>query len=174
MRIVVASKNPVKINATKLAFEKMFPGVTYSLDGINFPSGVADQPMTDNETLTGALNRATKARAAEPNADFWVGLEGGLEEKNNVMEVFAWIIVLSKDKIGQSRTSTFELPEKIADLIRGGMELAHADDKVFGRANSGHENGSVGLMTSDVVTRTTYYEQAVILAFIPFKNPEFY
>jgi non-canonical (house-cleaning) NTP pyrophosphatase len=34
--------------------------------------------------------------------------------------------------------------------------------------------GAVGILTGDVLTRTTYYEPAIILALIPFKNPELY
>ena len=55
--------------------------------------------------------------------------------------------------------------------MRQGIELGHADDQVFGRSNSKQQNGSVGLLTGDVVDRTAYYVQAVILALIPFKNP---
>jgi len=173
-KVIVASKNPVKINAARLAFDSVLPEEQFEFEGSSFPSGVPDQPMNDNETLTGAINRAKNAQKGIVDADFWVGMEGGLEEKNGVMEVFAWIVVLSKDKSGQSRTATFELPEKVSELIRGGMELAHADDQIFGRKNSGYENGSVGLMTRDIITRTGYYQYAAVLALIPFRNPDYY
>ncbi len=52
-----------------------------------------------------------------------------------------------------------------------GLNLGDADDQVFRRTNSKQGSGAVGLLTDDVVTRTTLYEQAVILALIPFKNP---
>ncbi len=173
-KVIVASKNPVKINATKIGFEKMFPGESFEFFGVSVPSGVPDQPMSNNETLQGAKNRATNAQTEMPEADFWVGLEGGLEKKDGEMECFAWCVVLSKEKMGKARTSTFFLPKKIVELIDGGMELGAADDVVFQRTNSKQANGAIGILTGDVIDRTSYYVDAVVLALIPFKNLELY
>ena len=71
---------------------------------------------------------------------------------------------------GKARTGTYYLSDEMAKLVRGGMELGQADDVVFGQTNSKQRNGSVGLLTDDVIDRTAYYAQAVILALIPFKN----
>jgi inosine/xanthosine triphosphatase len=167
--ILVASHNPVKIQAALNGFQKMFPGEQFEMQGISVPSGVSDQPMTSAETLQGALNRARGA--AQQPADYWVGLEGGCEAMQSEMQAFAWVVVLSKDRIGKSRTGTFTLPDEITRLVRQGVELGEADDRVFNRSNSKQNNGAVGILTDDVIDRTAYYEQAVILALIPFKNP---
>ncbi len=63
-KIIVASKNPVKINATKVAFEKVFPQETFEVIGMQVPSFVSDQPMSDEETLEGAINRAENVKLA--------------------------------------------------------------------------------------------------------------
>lgn len=167
--IVVASTNPVKIAAALEGFRRMFPAEAFTARGVSVLSGVSDQPMTDAETLQGAHNRAVRARQAAPDADYWVGIEGGVEDRGAV-ETFAWVVVLDAQRTGKSRTATFDLPEEVARLVRQGVELGHADDQVFGRANSKQQNGSVGLLTDDVIDRTAYYAPAVILALIPFKN----
>ena len=174
-QIVVASKNPVKIAAALEGFQRMFPGNTYSTNGINVPSSVPDQPFTDAETLHGALNRAQNAREQEPQADYWIGIEGGVEDTPGqtagTLQSFAWIVIVdSGGRTGKARTAAFYQPEEVARLVRGGMELGHADDVVFGKSNSKQANGSVGLLTGDVIKREDYYVQAVILALIPFKN----
>ncbi|MEO0565080.1 MAG: inosine/xanthosine triphosphatase [Chloroflexota bacterium] len=88
------------------------------------------------------------------------------------MSVYAWVVVLNRSgAMGHSKTGTFYLPREVADLVRGGMELGDADDRVFGRSNSKQATGSVGLLTDDVLTRELYYVHAVVLALIPFKNP---
>lgn len=174
-KIVVASKNPVKINTTLAGFLQMFPDVQFEIEGISAESNVADQPMTEEETLQGAINRAQNARSSAPDADYWVGIEGGLEEVSGSLEAFAWIVIIDNTgKVGKGRTGSFFLPEKVAELVRQGMELGTADDIVFKRENSKQSTGAVGILTGDVLTRTTYYEPAVILALIPFKNPELY
>lgn len=127
--------------------------------------------MGDAETLHGAEARARNARIHAPDADYWVGIEGGCEDRERVLHGFAWIVVLARDREGRSRTASFEIPPAVAVLVRGGMELGHADDQVFGRSNSKQGNGAVGLLTADAVDRVALYEPAVVLALIPFRNP---
>jgi non-canonical (house-cleaning) NTP pyrophosphatase len=62
----------------------------------------------------------------------------------------------------------------VAILVREGMELGDADDIVFAKSNSKQQNGAVGLLTNDVITRKSLYLPAVQMAFIPFLNPELY
>ncbi len=174
-KLVVASKNPVKIAAVREGFARMFPAETFLLDGVSVLSGVSDQPMSDAETLEGAWNRAHRAASAAPDTDFWIGIEGGVEDKAGELEAFAWVVIKSREgKIGKGRSSAFFLPQKVAELIRQGKELGEADDIVFARTNSKQENGAVGLLTRNAIDRTHYYTDAVILALIPFANPDLY
>ncbi|MEK6946890.1 MAG: inosine/xanthosine triphosphatase [Nanoarchaeota archaeon] len=174
-KIIIASKNPVKINATLNGFQKMFPNDQFEIESVSVPSGVSDQPKSDSETFSGAWNRAGNACKEKMDADFCVGIEGGIEEKNSDMEAFAWVVIKAKEGgFGKGRTGTFFLPPQITQLIKQGKELGEADDIVFGRTNSKQENGAVGILTDNVVDRTKYYTEAVVLALIPFKNKKFY
>ena len=174
MRVIVASKNPVKINCTESAFKKAF-SEAIDIEGISVPSDVSDQPMTDAETLLGAKNRALNARNAEPNADYWIGIEGGIHQNpQGEMHAFAWVYIKSFNQEGKAKTASFELPKKIAELVNQGVELGIADDMVFDRSNSKQKNGAVGILTNDLIDRANYYEPAVILALIPFLNSELY
>ncbi|QPC85283.1 inosine/xanthosine triphosphatase [Phototrophicus methaneseepsis] len=171
-KIIVASTNPVKIDCTRQGFAEMFPQSKLTISGVSVPSGVADQPMSRAETIQGATNRARHAAQAHPGADYYVGIEGGVEAVDDLLEVFAWVVVLHGEMIGKAQTGIFYLPQEVADLVRQGVELGEADDRVFGRENSKQGNGAVGLLTDDAITRTSYYVPAVILALIPFKKPD--
>ena len=174
-KIVIASKNPVKINAVKIAFERMFPQNEYEVIGVSVISGVSDQPMTDEETFKGAQNRVENARVEISDADYFVGIEGGIEVINNEMQVFAWIYIKSLDgREGKGKTSCFYLPKKIAKLVKEGYELGDANDIVFNGHNLKQKNGSIGTLTGDLITRTSYYVEAVTVALIPFNNTELY
>jgi inosine/xanthosine triphosphatase len=187
--IIVASKNPVKVQAARAGFTRMFPGQSFTLQTLSAPSEVSDQPFTSAETLQGAYNRARNARVLSPQADFWIGIEGGVDDApesllenpgsdsthpKSSLVAFAWVVVLSGDHIGKGQTGVFYLPPQVAELVHQGKELGEADDIVFGRTNSKQENGAVGLLTGNVIDRAAFYEQAVILALIPFQNPELY
>jgi inosine/xanthosine triphosphatase len=174
-KVIVASTNPVKVRSALKGFQHMFPAETFSAEGISVLSEVSHQPMTDAETLAGARNRASNAQKAFPAADFWVGIEGGVDEVGGAMHAFAWIVILRGDQSsGEARSASFLLPKVLADLVRSGVELGEADNRVFGRQNSKQENGAVGLLTADVIDRVALYVMPVALALIPFKNPGLY
>lgn len=173
-RVIVASLNPVKAKAALEGFRLMFPGEAFEVSGVAVESGVSRQPMSDEEALQGARNRAESARAAVPDADFWVGMEGGVEERSEGLASFAWIVVLSGDREGRGRTGVFFLPDRVASLVREGAELGAANDFVFGRTNSKHDSGAVGLLTGGAIDRAELYAHAVVLALIPFRNPELF
>lgn len=174
MKIIIASRNPIKINATKLAFEQMFPNKVFQFEGVSISSDISDQPMSNNETLKGAINRSNNAKLEYMDADYWIGIEGGVEKKGNEMQVFAWIFIQSKEMEGKARTATFDLPKKIIELIDSGMELGDADDIIFNRKNSKQKNGAVGILTKDLIDREKYYTHAIIMALIPFNNMDLY
>ena len=171
-KIAVASLNPVKLRAAKKAFERLFPDQRFSVSGAALPSGVPDQPMSLAETMTGARNRAHNARRALPDAQFWVGIEGGIEDSPLGMTCFARVHVLGADgREGLGQTAVFYLPREVAALVRQGVELGLADDQVFGRDNSKQANGAIGILSDDVIDREAYYIHAMIMALLPFKNP---
>ena len=172
--VVVASTNPVKVQAAVNGFRRMFPEVALNVVTVMVSSGVRQQPLSDEETLTGAWNRVQQAVVLAPEADYWLGIEGGVEDTSAEMTAFAWIVVRSRRGVGKSRTATFVLPPPVAQLIRQGRELGEADDIVFNRVNSKQDKGAVGILTGDVIDRTQLYEQAVILALMPFKNEALY
>lgn len=172
--IVVASGNPVKVKAAQSGFERMFAPETFRVETVEVPSGVGRQPSSSAETRQGALNRARAAQAARPEADFWVGIEGGVEADGERLCAFAWVVVLAPRASGQSRSGSFYLPPGVADLVRQGLELGEADDRVFGRSNSKQADGAIGLLTGGVVDRHALYEQAVILALVGIRNPALY
>jgi inosine/xanthosine triphosphatase len=178
-RIVIASTNPVKVRAVECGFARMFPGETCQFITVAVLSGVAEQPFGSDEALQGARNRVSQARLVKPDADFWIGVEGGVEEHDGrdhdkEMAAFAWIVVESSMFQGKGRTGTFFLPPAVAELVRKGKELGEADDIIFGKSNSKQENGAVGILTGDVIDRASLYEQAVILALIPHKTPQLF
>lgn len=172
--IVVASKNPVKAQATFDAFHKVFPGETFELKTVAVSSGVNNQPMSSQETLKGAFNRARRAQQIVEDAGYWVGLEGGIEDIEDGVMSFAWIVVISDHLTGKGRTGTFFLPEPVVHLIRQGKELGEANDFVFNKVNSNHAEGAVGILTGGVINRAQLYEHAVILALAPFLNADMY
>ncbi len=100
-QIIVASENPVKLQAVMMGFEQIFSDEEFSVQGVAVSSGVDDQPFTHEETLQGAINRVAQAQKENEQADYWVGIEGGVEDVNGELHAFAWVIVRSAIYAGQ-------------------------------------------------------------------------
>lgn len=174
-RIVVASENPVKIKAALNGFERMFPNVEFSVIGVAVTSGVNDQPIGNDETYQGACNRVDVIQSSNPDADYWVGLEGGVEIGSDEIAATAWIVIKSSNgQFGKGKAGMFILPPDVSKHIHEGKELGIATDIVFSKTNSKQAGGTIAELTNGLITRTHYYEEAVICALIPFKNPELY
>jgi inosine/xanthosine triphosphatase len=171
--IVIASSNPVKAEAVRMGFEAVGFGAL-QVASINVNSGVSRQPMSDEETLRGAINRMQQIRMKAVNADFWVGIEGGLVKRDSHFEAYAWIVIGWKGGAGQARTTSFQLPGNVTNLIEEGHELGTANDMVFEQTNSKQKAGAVGILTRNLITRAQLYKQAVILALVPYINREIY
>ena len=132
------------------------------------------QPDSDGETRQGAINRVAAARDARSNADFWVGLEGGIESQDDRLMAFAWMAVQDRHgTCGEARTVTLPLPPAVKELIDGGLELGEANDRVFSTINSKQGGGAFGLLTNGLHTREGVYAQAMTIALIPFVHELF-
>lgn len=174
LKIVVASQNPVKIGATKQAFQLVFPHSELHLEGINISSGVSDQPQNDMETWQGAINRCQGAKE-KIAADFWVGIEGGIDKVHNNIEAFAWMVIEDKKgRKGEARSASFSLPPAVVSLLQKGIELGVANDQVFQRIQSKKKGGAVGILTDNIIDRTELYKHALVLALIPFIQEELF
>lgn len=167
-KVVIASLNPAKINAVKSAFQSAFPNQAFEFEGVSVPSEVADQPMSNEETYKGALNRVKNAKVSAIGGDFYVGLEAGIE--GNV--TFAWMVVESQTHRGESRSASLMLPPEVLAQLEHANELGDVMDSVFGTENIKQKGGAISLLTQNQLTRSSVYHQALILALIPFTNTE--
>lgn len=172
MKIIVASKNPAKLEAVRQAFRTVMPGRELSIEGLAVASGVKEQPDSDQETRQGSINRANAARTAHPEGNFWVGLEGGLERISDRWLASAWMAVLDEQgRLGIARTPTLPLPPAVEALLAKGLELGQANDQVFATHNSKQKGGAFGLLTEGRMTRGGVYAQTLELAMIPLLSP---
>jgi inosine/xanthosine triphosphatase len=170
-RVAVGSTNPVKVGAARTMVQRLAPRA--EVLGVAVPSGVPDQPWGDDETLRGAIARARAARAAH-DADLGIGIEGGVvAEADGGVRSCAWAAVVGRDgREGIGGSLAMRLPDRVAQLVRGGVELGHAMDALTGEHNVKQGVGAVGILTAGLVTRQQAYEVLVAYALVPFLSDE--
>lgn len=176
MLVLVGSKNPVKIESVKEAFDKYFPNV--NVQGIEVSSGVSDQPVNE-DTFNGAKNRADALRiinkANKLGAQYFVGIEGGIINIYDKWFSLGCICILDdRGKTGFGTSPHFSLPTSIIDKLLQGIELGTVIDELTDQHNSKQKSGAIGHLTKDVITRKDLYLQGIITALIPFINPELF
>ncbi len=181
-RIAVASDNPAKINAVADAFTTMFADTSWHIQGYPTDSGVAAQPMTSAETYQGAQHRLQQLfrqlQHTADAADFYVAIEAGLDHDMT----FAWICIGQPDaqtpqpqlKQGKARSASLMLPPVVVQQLQQGQELGDVMDSCFGTQNIKQAGGAIGLLTHNHLSRSRVYEQAIILAAIPFLQPSWF
>ncbi|MBL1214438.1 MAG: inosine/xanthosine triphosphatase [Ignavibacteriae bacterium] len=176
MKVLVGSNNPVKLEAAKEAFAAYYEDV--EAVGINVDSNVPDQPIGD-ETYAGAENRALQLLEINDkeklNADYFVGIEGGVSKVNNKLFAFGCMCILNKKKQKSFGTSPhFELPNLFSQKIMSGTELGILIDKHTDSHNTKQKAGAIGYFTKGKMDRKDLYVHGLIVALIPFINEKLY
>ena len=170
MKVLVGSKNPVKIEAVREAFSKFFDDV--SVKSRSVKSGVSDQPFGD-DTFRGARNRAVALRDEE--ADFYVGLEGGVMDVLDKTVTFGAFCIIDRDgKESFGSSPLLPLPPVVLKGLAEGKELGDVMDKLTGGHNTKQKEGAVGFFTKGVVTRKDFYVRGLCVAMAPFLHGELY
>ena len=172
-RVVVGSTNPVKIAAVRAVFAAV--GASAEIAAIGVPSTVRDQPIGDDETIRGAIARARAAREAT-GAELGVGIEGGVVDlSDGSMRTCAWAAVVdAQGRQGIGGSLAMQLPDAVAELVRGGLELGHAMDRYVNERDTKRGKGAVGILTAGLVDRQRAYESLVSYALAPFLTPDLY
>jgi inosine/xanthosine triphosphatase len=174
MKILVGSKNPVKIEAVREAFEKYYDEV--EVTGFSVESNVPVQPFND-ETFFGAENRTFELKKINKqqnlNADYFTGIEGGISKTFNRWFAYGVVCIMDKDgRKGFGTSAHFELPEKVIKEIKNGKELGDVIDDIQNEQNTKQKKGAIGYFTNGIMSRKDLYVPGIITALIPFLHKE--
>jgi len=174
MKILVGSKNPVKIDAVHEALSRYFENI--EVVGYEVDSGVSIQPVGD-EAFTGAKNRALNLKTIDKinniNADLFVGIEGGIAKEYNQWFAFGCMCIVDKSgNIGFGTSPHFELPNIVVEKLLKGVELGTVMDEIQNEENTKQKHGAIGYFTNGVMNRKELYIEGLKVAIIPFLHKE--
>ena len=169
MKIAVGSINPVKVGAVRSVVLPIWPQVQILPVSVN--PGVRPMPLSDEECIAGARNRA-QAALEMTGSDMGIGLEGGVNSGPVGMMLLGWVAILdSNRREGLGGTARIPLPQGIARRVRDGDELGDVIDEILGEENIKMRGGTVGALTSGLVLRQDAFAMAVAFALSPFFVP---
>jgi inosine/xanthosine triphosphatase len=152
--------------------------VRFEIAGVDAASGVRHTPLSREEMMAGARNRAEHllrvAREEDKPWNYFVGLEGGIDvvHERGARWVFLenWACVIDRNgrtSFGQS--GAVLLPEPLVKtVVDDGVELAQAIDAYAGGQGIRDAQGAWGVLTGNLITRKDSFRVATTSAFATF------
>lgn len=171
MDILIGSKNPIKIQGVTKAFEDVF-SVSINPEEQNIESGISNQPLSIEETITGAKNRAENLAKNYNNYEYYVGVEAGMYKLCNEHFSITWVYIINRSgNIGiGSSTSLMVIPKVYKGVFEDQKEMGDVLDALHNRKNMKQSEGYVGIMTNNVYTRKRVIYDATYMALVRFSK----
>ena len=176
MIVAIGSRNAAKVKAVKDVFALF--GKEAEARGFSVETGVSDQPLSLDETVQGAVNRAKKAwEQAKGECDYSVGIESGLvkvsQTQTGYMD-FGANAVFDGERVYIGLNSCFEWPEKIFEkVMKEGKEVSDAWIELWGD-DLRDEQGGIGRLSLGNMPRHKLHESGLIMALMQVFNKKYY
>lgn len=175
MKIIIATENKAKIQAIEEVLKSIWDNL--EIIGQKFPSQVSEQPLTEEEGINGALNRANNAKQAHPNADYFIGMEGYVDSNQYGMFLAGAVVIINNiGQIGIGISGKMQLPKNIKEKILSGQELGPIIKEIMQdtKGEIRHFQGTNGILTKGLYNRVDEFKDATQCALAKFISPEFY
>jgi inosine/xanthosine triphosphatase len=157
--IYLGSSNKVKLSATKQVLEPL----GFQVVSIQVRSFVDNQPKSDEETITGAINRAREL----PGDGLRIGLEAGVQYHLETLFLTNWgALIDEQDNIYIAGGTRIPLPKEIeTKIINHNYELAAAMEEFTSIKDIRSKQGAIGIFTQDLVKREDIFVHIVKLLY---------
>ena len=173
MKVLVGSKNKVKIEAAKEAFLEYYDNI--EAIGIPADSNVPEQPVNE-DIYKGARNRVDNlikyAKENNIEVDYYAAIESGIT--NGLGKWMIINVAVIKDKDGfetYGSSAGFPVPEKYVDRIIS-EDLGTVMDDIFKEDDLRSKQGGIGLLTREKIDRKNLSKGAFIMALTEIINGE--
>lgn len=126
MKIVLGSTSQEKQQILKKALQKF--GIKSEILVCEVDSGIAEQPLDEETTILGAVNRAKGAYLKNKDVDMSIGLEGGLVKigKKHYYLICVAAVLDNNKKIHLGVSSKLKIPDEVSASIGKGASFGQA------------------------------------------------
>lgn len=128
--IVLASANPIKIAVVESVWHSLLPDVAGQVVPLELEDA-GPEPVGEEAVVSQIVIAIQKAREVYPNAQYYVGMEGGVTERHAALYETAFVVV--EDGMGGvrgiSEAASFPIPPSVAALVAQGISFSVAVEK---------------------------------------------
>ncbi len=155
--VAVGSKTGVKVKACKSALEKENVIIT----PCPARSKVQEQPLTEEETKQGAINRA-KDCLAKTDAQLAFGLESGVFFKDEDVYLCNWGVLVDRSgKMFVTNSPNILMPRKFKDDLLSGKPLKEIIYDFTGMKTVDNDTCAIALFTNYALSREKFFSEIV-------------
>jgi len=183
MIVSVGTRNPAKLKATESAIRQMVETFNRKdespalLHSTQTSTSVPDMPLTLKDIMQGAQERALFTYKKFPKSAFALGLEGGVyrQAEHGMFFLQSWAYAYNGKSGFFGSSAALPLPPAITSgLYEDGLELSSVIDALSGKKDVRSKEGTFGILTGNLISRSQSFQTAIIAALTPFFNHEFY
>ncbi len=155
--IAIGSTNPIKIQAVKNAIDNEKVRVV----PCSATSKVRSQPLSDEETRQGAINRAKDCLEKTESA-LGIGLEAGIALLEGKVYLCHWGAIVDRNQnVYCSNGPLILLPKEFEKLLLDGQCLEDIMHRAKGIEHLGTKEGAIGVFTQNRLNREQVLTQIV-------------
>lgn len=179
MVIAVGSTNKAKVLAVKEVLLDSTHFSSIKVVECSVGSDVSDQPISLQETIQGAKNRAKNA-FEKCDCKYSFGIESGLMEALETLSGYLHVSVCciyDGNNYFTGLSTGFEIPPQILKLILDEkMDLSQAclHSGISNNTEIGSTEGLIGVLSKGKIDRKEYSKQCVIAALLQLENYKWY
>lgn len=180
MIIAIGSTNQAKVQAVVEVIKDYPLLANAKVVAIATDSEVGDQPLSLQETIQGAKNRARKAFEMSKGCSYGLGIESGLmqtfEASGSYLHTCACAIYDGKN-YSTGLSTGFEIPPPILDLVlkrKCNLSQACLESGITTNTKIGSAEGLVGILTQGRVDRKEYSKECVRMALVKIMHTNWY
>ena len=180
MIIAVGTTNIVKLQAVEEVVKSYLLLANAKVHSFSVPSEISEQPLSLEEIISGAKNRAKNAFAACGSCNYSFGIESGLFEAIGTQTGYLEACICCiydgvNSHIGMS--CGFEIPPHILTLVvdkKRDLAAACYESGVTTNSKLGSAEGLIGILSKGRIDRKEYTKQCITTALLQLENALWY
>jgi non-canonical (house-cleaning) NTP pyrophosphatase len=173
MKIAIWTKSPPKILAIEKAIKEVvyFKDLDFEIISEKASSWISDMPLTMDENMKWAENRAKNLIKEWIEADFYIWMEWGTTIIDNIAYLFGVVYIFDWKEGHFGVSNMLPCPEIIKKwLYEQGKELWPYMDEISGLTEVKNNEWAFALLSDDMLLRSEQFVIAFKSAICPFYN----
>lgn len=157
---------------SKLEIVKSVLRADYEIIPVEVKSGIVDQPLDEDTTIKGAINRAKNAVNSSQDYEFSIGLEGGLEKINDLYHLVCVVALVNQGgDVYMGISNKLPLPKDVSVRIENGEQFGMAIREFMKNIQNNSSNNSIQLIEhiQELIDRKKSFSIALNMALFAFK-----